>query len=137
METVLVSGMWIGWFIGLLLLPLLLFLFTRRNQAKRRRAIILSMILLMVELLYITLTTIHPPLINATGNRLSDESAETVRYVSNGRLNDRVPIFPIAIVVTENTPSLLRWRTYYSIRGSTEHIWDAAAQCYECTDQPG
>ncbi len=135
MEMLLVAVMWIIFILGLILPPAILFLFLGRKQGKRKRAVIVSSILLMTELLLITLITIRPPLFNASGNVLSDESVETVLYVSSGRFNDRTPIFPIAVVVTENTHTLLRWRTYYGIWGSTEHIWDAVNKFYECTDQ--
>jgi len=135
METMIGTVMWIIFILGLLLLPAILFLFLGRKHDKRKRAIILSSILLLAELLLFVLTVIHPPLFNDSGNPLSDESVEIVRYVSDGKLNDRTAIFPIAVVVTENSPVLLRWRTYYGIYGSTEHIWDVVNECYECTDQ--
>ena len=135
METVIITEMWIVFILGLLLPPAILLLFLGRKQNRRKRAILLSGILLFFELLFVGLTVIHPPLINASGNPLSEESVQTVRYVSDGKYNSRTPIFPIAVVVTENTPSLLRWRTCYGIYGSTEHIWDAVNECYECTDR--
>ena len=135
METIIITEMWILSVLGLILPPVILFLFLGRKQGKRKRAILLSSILLLGELLLLVLTVIHPPLFNASGNPLSDESVEIVRYVSDGKFNDRTPIFPIAVVVTENSPVLLRWRTCYGIYGSTEHIWDVVNECYECTDQ--
>ncbi|MBQ4574745.1 MAG: hypothetical protein IJA85_06055 [Clostridia bacterium] len=135
MENIIITVMWLIFVMGMILPPMILFLIFGRKEDKRRSAALFSLLLLVTEFVVIFLLCLHPPIINVTNSPLSQDSEETIRYVSNGRFNDNTPVFPIAVIVTENSPSLLRWRTFYGIWGSTEHIWDEVNQCYENTDR--
>ena len=73
----------------------------------------------------------HPLLLNLSGNALIEESENIIRYVSDGRYNGTLPVFPTVIVVRENEDGFLRWQTHYGFWGKTEHIYD---ETYEMTE---
>ncbi len=134
MEYCILTIMWLVFLLTILILPTILFLIFGRKRKKRSRAALISLILLAFELFTILLLCAHPPIINLTVSKLTEDSKEIIRDVSRGRFNDNTPTFPIAVIVTENANTLLRWRTFYGIWGSTEHIWDGIDKCYEMTD---
>ncbi len=135
MEIALTAAMWIFALLLLFLLPILVYWLLHIRAGLGKIAVLISCALLAAELLFITLTTLHPPIINTTGRPLSASDEERVRYVSDGSFNARLPVFPMAVILTENSPELLRWKTVYGFLGTTEHIWDPVNECYECTDR--
>ncbi len=130
-ESIFIGMMWLILIIALLILPLIVLVLVGQKRQHRKKAIWISLALLCAEVLLTVILCMHPLMINLSGNALTDESEIIIRYVSDGRYNSTLPVFPTAVVVMENEDGFLRWQTYYGIWGRTEHIY---SDTYEMTE---
>ena len=87
--------------------------------------------MLGIEIVVTVFLCVQPLMVNLTEQALDTETENIIRYVSDGRYNDVLPVFPTAVVVIENEDGFLRWQTYYGFWGKTEHIY---AETYEMTE---
>ena len=131
MEQWVIGIIWLIFVISLLIGPLLLLVLVGAKRERRRIAVCGSLALLGAEILVTFLLCIQPPIINLTDQALTYETENIIRFVSDGRYNKTLPVFPTAVVVTENVDGFLRWQTHYGIWGKTEHIF---AETYEMTE---
>ena len=130
-EYGLIAMIWIIYAFVLLILPLLVLCLVGHKRQRRKIAVWLSLTVLCAQICMTVLLCIQPPIINLNEQGLDSASENIIRYVSNGRYNDVLPVFPTAVVVIENEDGFLRWQTYYGFWGKTEHIY---AETYEMTE---
>lgn len=130
-EHGLIAMIWIIYALVLLILPLLVLCFVGHKRQRRITAVWLSLAVLGIEIVMTVLLCVQPLLVNLTDQALDAETENIIRYVSDGRYNDVLPVFPTAVVVIENEEGFLRWQTYYGFWGKTEHIY---ADTYEMTE---
>ena len=123
--------MWLILILALLVVPLLVLCLVGHKRERRKTAVWISLALLCAEILMTVILCMHPLIINVSGNALTEESESKIRYVSDGRYNSRLAVFPTTVIVIENEDGFLRWQTYYGFWGRTEHIYD---ETYEMTE---
>ena len=131
MEDMLIGIIWLIFIFTLLILPFVILCLIGYKRARHKIAVLASFAVLCTEILIAVLLCIQPPIIDLTGHILDEETEMIIRYVSDGRYNTALPVFPTAVVVTENSDGFLRWQTNYGIWGKTEHVY---AETYEMTE---
>lgn len=130
-EYGLIATIWIIYALVLLILPLLVLCFVGHRRQQRKTAVWSSLSVLGIEIVVTVFLCVQPLMVNLTEQALDTETENIIRYVSDGRYNDVLPVFPTAVVVIENEDGFLRWQTYYGFWGKTEHIY---ADTYEMTE---
>ena len=130
-EYGLIATIWIIYALVLLILPLLVLCFVGHRRQQRKTAVWSSLSVLGIEIVVTVFLCVQPLMVNLTEQALDTETENIIRYVSDGRYNDVLPVFPTAVVVIENEDGFLRWKTYYGFWGKTEHIY---ADTYEMTE---
>ena len=130
-EYGLIAMIWIIYIFALLILPLLVLCLVGHRRQRRKTAVWISLAILCAQIWMTALLCSQPPIINLNDRGLDRESENIIRYVSDGRYNRTLPVFPTAVVVIENEDGFLRWQTYYGFWGKTEHIY---AETYEMTE---
>ena len=114
-----------------MILPLVLLCLIGHKRARRKLAAVISLSVLCAEIVTMVLMCVHPPIIDLTGHILDKETEMVIRFVSDGRYNNTLPVFPTVVIVKENKDGFLRWQTYYGFWGKTEHVY---AETYEMTE---
>lgn len=130
-EYGLIATIWIIYALVLLILPLRVLCFVGHRRQRRKTAVWSSLSVLGIEIVVTVFLCVQPLMVNLTEQALDTETENIIRYVSDGRYNDVLPVFPTAVVVIENEDGFLRWQTYYGFWGKTEHIY---ADTYEMTE---
>ena len=130
-EYGLIATIWIIYALVLLILPLLVLCFVGHRRQQRKTAVWSSLSVLGIEIVVTVFLCVQPLMVNLTEQALDTGTENIIRYVSDGRYNDVLPVFPTAVVVIENEDGFLRWQTYYGFWGKTEHIY---ADTYEMTE---
>ena len=131
MELLFIGIMWVVFILFLLIIPTLVYCLIGHHRERRTLAVRISLAVLGAEILAAVCLCMKPPIISLKGQALDTESEKVIRYVSDGRYNDVLPVFPTAVIVIENEDGFLRWQTYYGFWGRTEHIY---SDTYEMTE---
>ena len=130
-EEILIKMIWLIFIVSLMILPLVLLCLIGHKRARRKLAAVISLSVLCAEIVTTVLMCVHPPIIDLTGHILDKETEKVIRFVSDGRYNNTLPVFPTVVIVKENKDGFLRWQTYYGFWGKTEHVY---AETYEMTE---
>ena len=101
-EYWIIGILWLIFVFLLLIFPVLFLIFVGAKRERRRFAVCNALAVLGAEILITFLLCIQPPIINLTDQTLTFESENTIRCVSDGRYNSTLPVFPTAVVVTQN-----------------------------------
>ena len=130
-EEILIKMIWLIFIVSLMILPLVLLCLIGHKRSRRKLSVSIALSVLCAEIFLTILLCIHPPIVDMTGHILDGQTEKIIRYVSDGRYNNTLPVFPTVVIVKENKDGFVRWQTYYGFWGKTEHVY---AETYEMTE---